>query len=229
MSSPPTHDDRPAERWHLVLDARSSRERGRRTLARLLDAAAAEFSAYGYHGTRVARIAKRAHTSHGSFYVYFEGKNDLVLAMQEEIVAEGDHLLESIPELQPDAAGFLALRAWLARVCESFLEHAAVRSAILDAIIDDADPRISKVGLRAQHRWTTALADRIRAAGADDIDPYLAALCIDNLIDRATRSIHRGQLLVSLDELVDGVTELVHRSVFGSAQPSRSHPAPTTP
>jgi AcrR family transcriptional regulator len=229
MASAPTHDDRQTERWRRVLDARTSRERGRRTLARLLDAAVAEFSAYGYHGARVARIAKRARTSHGSFYVYFKGKNDLVLAMQEEIVAEGDQLLETIPELQPDPAGFMELRVWLARVCDVFLEHAAVRSAILDAIIDDADPRISKVGLRAQQRWTTALADRIRAAGADDIDPYLAALSIDNLIDRATRSIHRGQLLLSFDELVDGAAELIHRSVFGSAEPSKPRPASTTP
>jgi AcrR family transcriptional regulator len=205
-----------AERWRNVLDARTSRERGRRTLTRLLDAAVEEFSAYSYHGARVARVAKRARTSHGAFYVYFDGKDDLLLAMQEDIVAAMDELLARIPGFEPGPAGFATLRAWLAEVCGLFLEHSAIHAALLDAIVEDADPRITTQGLRAQRRWTTALADRIRAAGATDIDPYLAAVCIYNLIDRATRSKHRGQLVITFDELVDGLTELVHRSVFGS-------------
>jgi AcrR family transcriptional regulator len=207
------------ERWRSVLDARTSRERGRRTLARLLDAAVEEFSAHSYHGARVARVAKRARTSHGAFYVYFDGKDDLLLAMQEDIVTAMDDLLARMPDFEPGPAGFAALRAWLAQVCGLFLEHSAIHGALLDAIVEDADPRITKQGLRAQQRWTSAFADRIRTAGAVDVDPDLAAVCIYNLVDRATRSKNRGQLVVSFDELVDGVTELVHRSVFGSDQP----------
>lgn len=209
------------ERWRRVLDARTSRERGRRTLARLLDAAVAEFSAYSYHGARVARVAKRARTSHGTFYVYFDGKDDLLVAMQEEIIAEMDDLLGKMPEFHPGPAGFATLRAWISDVCDLFLEHSAIHAALFDALVEDSDPRISKLGLRAQRRWTTALADRIRAADARDIDPYLAAVCIYNLIDRSTRSMNRGQLVVSFDELVDGLTELVQRSVFGSDKPKR--------
>jgi AcrR family transcriptional regulator len=208
----------PTERWRRVLDARTSRDRGRRTLTRLLDAAVAEFSAHSYHGARVARVAKRACTSHGTFYVYFDGKDDLLVAMQDEIIAAMDDLLARMPDFEPGPAGFATLRAWLADVCRLFLEHSAIHAALLDAIVEDADARITRQGLRAQGRWTTALADRIAAADAADIDPYLAAMCIYNLIDRATRSTHRGQLDVSFDELVDGLTELVHRSVFGSEE-----------
>lgn len=210
------------ERWRRVLDARTSRERGRRTLTRLLDAAVAEFSVYSYHGARVARVAKRARTSHGTFYVYFDGKDDLLVAMQDEIIAAMDDLLGKLPDFEAGPAGFAALRAWLSEVCGLLLEHSAIHAALLDAIVEDADPRITKQGLRAQRRWTTALADRISAAGAADIDPYLAAVCIYNLIDRATRSAHRGQLVVSFDELVDGLTELAHRSVFGSDAPKEA-------
>ena len=201
-----------------MLDARTSRERGRRTLTRLLDAAVAEFSAYSYHGARVARVATRARTSHGTFYVYFDGKDDLLLAMQEDIVAAMDDLLAKMPDFEPGPAGFARLRAWLSEVCGLYLEHSAIQAALLDAIVEDADPRITKQGLRAQRRWTTALADRITAADAADIDPHLAAVCIYNLIDRATRSTHRGQLV----EMVDGLTELVHRSVFGSDRPKEA-------
>ncbi|MGH9193705.1 MAG: TetR/AcrR family transcriptional regulator, partial [Acidimicrobiales bacterium] len=145
------------ERWRRVLDARTSRERGRRTLARLLDAAVAEFSAHSYHGARVARVAKRARTSHGTFYVYFDGKDDLLVAMQDEVIAGMDDLLGKMPEFEPGPAGFATLRAWLSDVCKLFLEHSAIHAALLDAIVEDADPRITKQGLRAQRRWTTAL------------------------------------------------------------------------
>lgn len=226
MASAP-EDEVSTARWRRVLDSRATRERGRRTLAKLLDAAVAEFSAYGYHAARVARVAQRARTSHGTFYVYFQGKDDLLVAMQEELIAEIDEVFTGIPELEPGPEGYAALRAWLARLCEVYVDHAPIRSAIFDALVEDADPRIGKVGLRAQRKWTMAVAERIRRTGTSDLDPYLAAVCIDNLLDRATRSMQRGQLVVTFDELVDGLTELIHRSVFGASTPAtpRRQPA----
>ncbi len=199
-----------------ALASRATRERGRRTLAKLRDAAVAEFSAYGYHGARVARVAKRAGTSHGTFYVYFQDKNDLLLALQEEIIDEADDLLERMPALRPGPEGRETLRAWLDDACGVLLDQAPIRAAVLDALVEDADPRISSRGLRAQRTWTTLLADRIRATGTTDIDPYLAAVCLINVMDNAARSVFRSQLVVSREELVDALTELVHRSVFGT-------------
>lgn len=198
------------------LASRATRERGRRTLAKLRDAAVAEFSAYGYHGARVARVAKRAGTSHGTFYVYFQDKNDLLLALQDEIISEADELLARMPPFAPGPDGLATLRAWLDDVCTVLLDQAPIRWAVLDALIEDADPRISNRGLRAQRHWTTLLADRIRATGTTDVDPYLAAICLINVMDNAARSVFRSQLVVSREELVDALTELFHRTVFGA-------------
>ncbi len=209
-----TADDAWSEGHNLA--SRATRERGRRTLAKLRDAAVAEFSAYGYHGARVARVAKRAGTSHGTFYVYFQDKNDLLLALQSEIIAEADELLERMPALEPGPDGWDSLRAWLDEVCTVLLDQAPIRWAVLDALIEDADPRISSRGLRAQRHWTTLLADRIRATGTTEVDPYLAAVCLINVMDNAARSVFRSHLVVSRHELVDALTELFHRTVFGT-------------
>ncbi|HKA05279.1 MAG TPA: TetR/AcrR family transcriptional regulator [Acidimicrobiales bacterium] len=210
-----TADDAWSEGGH-DLASRATRERGRRTLAKLRDAAVAEFSAYGYHGARVARVAKRAGTSHGTFYVYFQDKNDLLLALQNEIIAEADDLLARMPALEPGPEGWDTLHAWMDDVCTVLLDQAPIRWAVLDALIEDADPRISSRGLRAQRNWTTLLADRIRATGTTEIDPYLAAVCLINVMDNAARSVFRSHLVVSRDELVDALTELFHRTVFGT-------------
>src|SRR4051794_4721659 len=118
--------------WKHAVATRATRERGRRTLVKLLDAAVAEFSAYGYHGARVARVAKRAGTSHGTFYVYFTGKDDLLLAVYEESTAESLAILFEMPALEPGADGFDALHHWVKRVCVNYQHDSAIRGAIND-------------------------------------------------------------------------------------------------
>ncbi|WP_035750700.1 TetR/AcrR family transcriptional regulator [Parafrankia discariae] len=51
--------------------------RGAETRARLVDGAQAVFAEKGYHETRVADIAERAGLSHGSFYHYFDSKEQI--------------------------------------------------------------------------------------------------------------------------------------------------------
>ncbi|MBM9504363.1 TetR family transcriptional regulator [Actinacidiphila acididurans] len=55
---------------------------------RLLDAALAEFAEYGIGGARVDRLAKRAGTSAGLVYTYFEGKEGLFEAVYDAIVEQ---------------------------------------------------------------------------------------------------------------------------------------------
>lgn len=192
-------------------------------LVKLRNAAIAEFSAYGYHGARVARVAERAGTSHGTFYVYFQDKDDLLLALQAEVIAQTDALMQALPPLEPGSDGRAVLRAWMDELCAVVLGQAPIRWAVLDALIEDTEPRIAMRGLRAQRRWTTLIADRIRATGTADLDPQLAAMCLINVIDNATRAVFRSEFEASQPELVDALTELFHRSVFGAAiasQPS---------
>src|SRR5262249_10089333 len=108
-------------------------------------------------------------------------------------------------------------REWLDEVCTVLLDQAPIRWAVLDALIEDADPRISNRGLRAQRTWTTVLADRIRATGTTEVDPYLAAVCLINVLDNAAGSGFRSQLGVSREEPVAARAEVFHRSVFGAA------------
>ncbi len=60
-------------------------ERGRRTLRKLLDAAAIEFGERGFHDASISGITRRAGTALGSFYTYV---TPLVQAAPDEIAAE---------------------------------------------------------------------------------------------------------------------------------------------
>ena len=157
--------------WGRAVAARASRERGRRTVANLLDAAVAEFAAYGYHGARVARVAKRAGTAHGTFYVYFKDKDDLLLAVYEDVAAGTHEVLAGMPAIDPGAVGLTALDEWVRQVCVNFQHNAAIRGALLDACHEDADPRVATMALRWMARSTAVFADRIREA---DVNRFLS-------------------------------------------------------
>ncbi len=55
--------------------------RGRETLRRLLDAAAAEFGDRGFHEASISGITRRAGTALGSFYTYFDSKDAIFSAL----------------------------------------------------------------------------------------------------------------------------------------------------
>ena len=60
-------------------------ERGRRTLRKLLDAAAAEFGERGFHEASISGITRRAGTALGSFYTYFDSKDAIFRALVDDM------------------------------------------------------------------------------------------------------------------------------------------------
>ncbi|HVZ98795.1 MAG TPA: TetR/AcrR family transcriptional regulator [Caulobacterales bacterium] len=68
-------------------------ERGRRTLRRLLDAAAEEFGARGYHETAITHITQRAEVGLGTFYVYFKSKEEVFHAVVADMGALTRHAI----------------------------------------------------------------------------------------------------------------------------------------
>lgn len=85
------------------------RARGERTRATLLRAGAEVLPARGYHEARVDDIVEAAGVSHGTFYRYFDSKDDFFRALAED--ASG-RLIELVELLDLDASAS-ELRRWL--------------------------------------------------------------------------------------------------------------------
>lgn len=77
--------------------------RAEETRARILDAALAEFAAYGVAGARVDRIAQAAGCNKNLLYVYFGSKEQLFMAVLEQRL---DRVYEDAAFTPEDLPGF---------------------------------------------------------------------------------------------------------------------------
>lgn len=93
-------------------------ERGRRTVRKLLEAAAQEFGERGYHEAAITGITARAGVALGTFYTYFESKEELFRALVKDMSdAVRAHVAEAVAGA-PDrlAAERIGLAAFIAFV-----------------------------------------------------------------------------------------------------------------
>jgi len=91
-------------------------ERGRKTVRKLLEAAAKEFGQRGYHDAAITGITQRAGVALGTFYTYFESKEELFRALVRDMShATRSHVAEAVRGA-PDrlAAERLGLAAFIA-------------------------------------------------------------------------------------------------------------------
>ena len=120
----------------MVAESPTRRERQRaERRQRLVEAALASFAELGYAQTSVRDIAERADLGHGTFYLYFKSKDDLLLwligesvaALRGQLVAPRPEEDEVLPSLRQSALGLL----------EWFVEHRGVLLALREALVAD--------------------------------------------------------------------------------------------
>jgi AcrR family transcriptional regulator len=100
----------------LATDKTPRTERGRKTLRKLLEAAAKEFGERGFHEAAITGITQRAGVALGTFYTYFESKEELFRALVRDMSqAVRQHVAEAVRSA-PDriAAERIGLEAFIA-------------------------------------------------------------------------------------------------------------------
>ncbi|WP_336961928.1 TetR/AcrR family transcriptional regulator [Sphingobium aquiterrae] len=134
-------------------DAKAPRTaRGERTRRALLDAAAIEFGEKGFHDGSISGITRRAGCALGSFYTYFDSKDDIFRALVKDMSAQvRDHVG---PRIAGAPDGIAAEKQGLL----SFLEFAREHKEIY-RIIDEAE-FVDQAAFRHHYEST---ADRIGA------------------------------------------------------------------
>jgi AcrR family transcriptional regulator len=191
--------------------------RGQRTQQRILDAALGVFGEQGYHQCSIDGIAKRAGCSRVSFYQYFASKEDVFRQLTGQVARQMQAAIEALGPITPDAAGWRALRDWVARHAEIYERYEPVFRAFEAASETD---ELVAVG---SARWGERHVARFRAGVAvtvlppRQLGPLIALLleCQHRTLDVAGLLRAAAPDAFSGDRIEQTITDVMHRSLFG--------------
>ena len=195
-------------------DGRELRRQGRQTMARLLDAGMTVLAERGYHAARVDDVVRTADVSHGTFYLYFSNKEELVRALAVQCADEMTELVRSLGPVGPDAEGLAALRTWLAAFTESYGRYGVVIRAWMEDQVGSRE--LSRLGVETFHDVVGAFVTNIAAArpGLGD-QAELDAAALLAMIERFTYFTTSRDLDLEREATLDSLAQLVHQAFFG--------------
>ncbi len=181
------------------------------TKARILAAAVAEFSAYGFAGGRIERVARQAHTNVRMIYAYFGSKDVL---FDTALVSAIQSLAAEVPPTPDDLAAWagtlfdyhgrkpaafrISLWAQLERPkaasepLESFLTKTAQLSSVAAAPLNAVD--LLTIIYAVAQAWYLTPVGLLSADGADPSDPRRIAA-------------HRKAIVVAVERLATTTAE----------------------
>jgi AcrR family transcriptional regulator len=191
---------------------RELRAQGRKTMAKLLDAGMRVFAEKGFHAARVDDIVRAARASHGTFYLYFSSKEDLLRALAVQCSEQMEALATRLGDIGPDDAGWRELRRFLDDFLSTYARYGPVIRAWMEDAVDDR--QVNRVGVGAFTTIATTLAQRMRAAGASGSEVPVAALMA--LLERFAYFRVSRRLGFDEDTMLDTLTSVLHRGFFAA-------------
>jgi AcrR family transcriptional regulator len=205
----------PSTRGGAPAQKRALRAQGKKTIRKLLDAGIKVLDARGYHATRVDDIVKMAKTSHGTFYLYFANKDDLLAALIQDVSEQIEELAQSLGPVSSGKAGYNELRTWLAGFSTLYEEYGAVIRAWTEAV-EGMSSDFARLGQSSMTSLSAILASRIREASPPgSIDPETAALAFLAMVERFHYLVYARDLDIDHDVMLDTLTGIIHPGVFG--------------
>jgi AcrR family transcriptional regulator len=187
--------------------------KGAATRARLLDSAKTVFEETGFLEARISDIAERAGLSHGSFYHYFDSKEQI---FREVATALTDLLHAPLSTIIFDPSSHASpqerIRAGNRRFLESYRREAKIIGVIEQ--VSRHDPQLNTVRFehhqRDRERITNSIAQMQHRGWVDpSLDPTIAASALGAMITRfAEMWLVQGLFSPDFDAGVDQLTRL---------------------
>ncbi|MFM7509306.1 MAG: TetR/AcrR family transcriptional regulator [Actinomycetota bacterium] len=186
-----------------------TRRQGAETRRKLLDAASDVLATKGFEATRIDDVVAAAGVSHGTFYLYYANKEDILVALAEECTTQLSPLVAALAEVPADARGERVVRNWLTDYVAIHRSYGVVIRAWVDDFVDDE--RLAELGRNTLGVLATALGGRLRESHPDDAGTRLVALLA--LIERAPAVLANPEDRQAIDTLA----AVIHRSFFATA------------
>ena len=185
-------------------------------MRRLSDAGMRVFAERGYHQSRVDDIVRAARTSHGTFYLYFANKEDLLRALAVDCAEAMEALAAEVGPIDGTPEGEAELREFLGRFVSTYRRYGVVIRAWMEDQVSDRE--VDRLGVRAFRHIATALGRRMEESGAaQPVDGTASVAALMALLERFSYALASRDLGFDDDAMLDSLTRLIHRGFFRSA------------
>jgi AcrR family transcriptional regulator len=187
---------------------------GRETVRRLLEAGLVEFDETGFQAARVEDIVRRAKTSHGTFYLYFANKDDLLRTLLRDALIDMANIADEFPVVTSNEAGRAALRRWVRSFSDTYAAHATVIGILSQAEI--VGENVFGDGLQLLFRLSEAMTQGMTAAGGSPAGDGLRTEHAELTAVACLMMLERINYLLSAevrlprDEMIDRLTAIIY-------------------
>ncbi|WP_153502637.1 TetR/AcrR family transcriptional regulator [Cumulibacter manganitolerans] len=199
---------------HSVLaETQPATERGRRKRAAIVAAAREVFEESGFKDARIADIAKKAGASYGSFYTYFESKEEIFREVVREVTSEMFEF--SRPRTASDDP-VERIEVANRKYVEAYARNARMMTVMVEVTAYDDFTRQLSVEIR--ERFVTRNAEgikRLQSQGLVDkkIDPRVAADVLGGMIERFAQIWVESRTQAEIDAAVPILTRIWTRGL----------------
>ncbi len=177
----------------------------------LMDAAQRLFLEKGFSTTSVAEIVNAADVAKGTFYLYFQTKDDVLGALQVRFVERFCERTDAAVAAASSGSWIKRLDVWMRACVEAYLDDVALH----DLVFHQFQPamRDMKRANLVVERLSSFLVEG-RAAGAFSFeDPRLAAVMLFNAMHGAVDDCLAEGASVDRQKLIGVVTDFCRRAV----------------
>jgi AcrR family transcriptional regulator len=215
--------------------------KGIRTRSRLLEAAKEIFEENGFLEARISDIAERAGLSHGSFYHYFESKEEIfreVARDQEEKLSSHCVVDSGLLDTTTDTTIRERLRESVRRFLADYRDEAGIMGVIEQ--VSRYDEHVRAARFVQQEAYTQQTENAVRhlqhqGLADTDLDPVVAASALAAMVSRfAEMWFVQEQFDCSFETGVDQLTTLCMNALrledgpIGSSHRRRGGSGPAT-
>lgn len=184
-------------------------KRGFRTRGALVDAARLVFERDGYLESRISDISEAANVATGTFYTYFDSKEEILAAVVESV---SDAMV--YPHLQ-DVSDPSDTRALIEANNRAYLLAYRENSNLMRLFdqLAQVDPKFKELRRRRAREFARRSARTIRRLQEQDradtaIDPYYTALALGGMVGRLAYLVYVDGERIPFESLLATVTAL---------------------
>lgn len=182
-------------------------QRGRRTRENLVEAARQVFERDGFLHARIADVCSAANTSHGTFYTYFDSKEEIF----KEVVDSVELDLLAVEPVPHDADPVERIRSANRHYLETYRDNAKLMAVVQQ--VATFDPEVRRTRAQRHDAFAGAIERRTRAyqeAGLADprVDAHYAAQALGGMVAWFADHMFTEDTSFTLDEAVEQLTVL---------------------